>query len=108
MANPRPGGHHQGLRRVFRVPGRPAGEGSGKPYLKAVVSGACMVLVLAACATDGAARHDRQESSPAPTAVPAPTSTVGSGDVSPHPYVGMWVTADGHIRHRNARGECPL
>ncbi|PZF97177.1 hypothetical protein C1I93_12645 [Micromonospora endophytica] len=38
---------------------------------------------------------------------------MGAGDVSPHPYVGMWVTADGHIRqmllpngrYDEARGE---
>ena len=58
-----------------------------------------------------------QEPPPSATAAP-PTPTpgtppTGAGDASPHPYVGMWVTADGHIRQEllangrydEARGE---
>ena len=88
-----------------------------------LVSGACVVLLLAACSAgpdggSGAASGDpaqrgRLEPSPPATAAQAPTSPAPAGDVSPHPYVGMWVTADGHIRqmllangrYDEARGE---
>ncbi|MEU5553695.1 Atu4866 domain-containing protein [Micromonospora sp. NPDC047793] len=76
-------------------------------------SATCGVLLLVGCsaeagsggaASDGAAPH---------SATATPTPPVTAGDVSPHPYVGMWVTADGHIRqmllpngrYDEARGE---
>ncbi|MEW2476464.1 Atu4866 domain-containing protein [Micromonospora gifhornensis] len=100
MANPRLGGHQHAPRQVFGAPGRPRRDRPGKPYLATLVSGACLVVTLAACsgpgsdtAADDTARSDRQASATA-----APTPTPPPGDTSPHPYVGMWVTADGHIR----------
>jgi hypothetical protein len=73
---------------------------------------AVLVLgVLTACAatpddgsllgSDEAAQHSRQQPSSTATATLVPTSRPGpirTTEVSPHPYVGMWVTADGHIR----------
>lgn len=62
-----------------------------RPYLGTLL-GAYVVLLLAGC---------------------SPTAPTGAGEASPHPYVGMWVTADGHIRQElladgrydEARGE---
>ncbi|WP_405826385.1 Atu4866 domain-containing protein [Streptomyces sp. NBC_00838] len=50
---------------------------------------------------------------PTPPTPTAGTRPAGAADASPHPYVGMWVTADGHIRQElradgrydEARGE---
>jgi hypothetical protein len=61
---------------------------------------------------DNAAQHGRQETPSPATATPR-TRPDENGEASPHPYVGMWVTADGHIRQEllangrydEARGE---
>ncbi|ADB30601.1 conserved hypothetical protein [Kribbella flavida DSM 17836] len=45
-----------------------------------------LLTTLAACVTDGAGASQ-------PSATPSATSSA-----DPHPYVGMWVTADGRIR----------
>ncbi|BCJ61678.1 hypothetical protein Jiend_51000 [Micromonospora endophytica] len=90
--------------------------------LGALFSVTCGVLLLVGCsaeagsggaAADDAAPHGGPASAPSATAAPTATPPVGAGDVSPHPYVGMWVTADGHIRqmllpngrYDEARGE---
>ncbi|MEV2237526.1 Atu4866 domain-containing protein [Micromonospora sp. NPDC049891] len=90
--------------------------------LGALFSVTCGVLLLVGCsaeagsggaAADDAAPHRGPASAPLATAAPTATPPVGAGDVSPHPYVGMWVTADGHIRqmllpngrYDEARGE---
>ncbi len=87
-----------------------------------VFSAACVAVLLAACsvgpdraggAGEDAAYPGRQEPTPPGTAAPPPTPPAGTADVPPHPYVGMWVTADGHIRqmllangrYDEARGE---
>ncbi|WP_428964834.1 Atu4866 domain-containing protein [Micromonospora fluostatini] len=72
-----------------------------------VLGGACVAVLLAACTvgpdtagrtgTDDAAQPSPPESTP-PGAVAPQTPPSPSADVGPHPYVGMWVTADGHIR----------
>ncbi|SEQ10818.1 protein Atu4866 [Streptomyces radiopugnans] len=42
----------------------------------------------------------RSPQQPPPAAAPPPTPTLPAevANASPHPYVGMWATADGHIR----------
>ncbi len=92
-----------------------------RPYLGSMLSGACLVVLLGACsggpggenpAADDTGQDGRRPSPPA-TALHIPTSPAPTADVSPHPYVGMWVTADGHIRqmllpngrYDEARGE---
>lgn len=94
--------------------------------LSTTAGGTCVTVLLAgtlaACsgAPDSggpgpgkAVRDDaRHPSSPAPATPPA-RSRGHAGEVSPHPYAGMWVTADGHIRQEllpngrydEARGE---
>ncbi|WP_229076597.1 Atu4866 domain-containing protein [Actinoplanes sp. DH11] len=52
--------------------------------LRTVLSGAAAAMLLAACSV-----------SPDRDSVAAPADTHRE---PPHPYVGMWVTADGHIR----------
>ncbi|MGC5033575.1 Atu4866 domain-containing protein [Micromonospora sp. DT229] len=102
MANPRLDGHRHRPRRLFRTADR--STGSGQPYL-AVLTGTCLFLLLAACSTGPGGGGT------APQSAPAPTSS--TGEQAPHPYVGMWVTADGHIRqmllpegrYDEARGE---
>ncbi|MER6824416.1 Atu4866 domain-containing protein [Streptosporangium sp. NPDC000563] len=94
--------------------------------LEAMTGGMCAAVLLigglAACSTgpdggglagpDNTGRPSLQEPSPPGTATPR-TRPAETGEVSPHPYVGMWVTADGHIRQEllangrydEARGE---
>ncbi len=53
--------------------------------------------------SDETAQRSRQQPPSPATATSPPTPRLGTGpaeatDASPHPYVGMWVTADGHIR----------
>ncbi|MER5458064.1 Atu4866 domain-containing protein [Micromonospora sp. NPDC002389] len=88
--------------------------------LGGLFSATCGVLLLVGCSAEagsgGAASDDATpySATAAPTATPSTvTPPAGTGDVSPHPYVGMWVTADGHIRqmllpngrYDEARGE---
>ncbi|WP_092381519.1 Atu4866 domain-containing protein [Micromonospora phaseoli] len=87
-----------------------------RPYLGTLL-GAYVVLLLAGCSAgsgSGAGADGTAPESPPPaTGAPAPTARTGAGEASPHPYVGMWVTADGHIRQElladgrydEARGE---
>lgn len=77
-----------------------------------MVSGACAAVLLAGCAVGAgsgrpAASDDgtppRQGESAPPTNGTPPTPTPGTSQAEatgalPHPYVGMWVTVDGHIR----------
>ncbi|WP_431728037.1 Atu4866 domain-containing protein [Verrucosispora sp. TAA-831] len=68
--------------------------------LGGLFSATCGVLLLVGCSAEagsgGAASDDATPYSA--TAAPTATPPVAAGEVSPHPYVGMWVTADGHIR----------
>lgn len=69
-----------------------------------MVGGGCLAVLLAACsvgpgggrpaAPNDAAEPHQRESAPPASGMPA----TGAAGVTPHPYVGMWVTADGHIR----------
>ncbi|MGK5448897.1 Atu4866 domain-containing protein [Streptomyces radiopugnans] len=45
-----------------------------------------------------AAQRSPQQPPPAAAPPPTPTPPAEAANASPHPYVGMWVTADGHIR----------
>ncbi|WP_341715611.1 Atu4866 domain-containing protein [Micromonospora sp. FIMYZ51] len=86
---------------------------SKKPYLGTMVSGACLVPLLGACTAEHDAARDGGQQSPPATALHIPTSPVPTDAGASHPYVGMWVTADGHIRqmllpdgrYDEARGE---
>ncbi|WP_433533186.1 Atu4866 domain-containing protein [Micromonospora sp. CA-263727] len=91
--------------------------------LGTLFGGACVVLLLAGCsagagtgsgaASDDPAPNGRKESAASAAAAQTPASPAGAGEVSARPYVGMWVTADGHIRQQllpdgrydEARGE---
>lgn len=97
-----------------------------KARLETMVSGMCVAVLLAgglaACSTgpdsgrlagpDSAAQRSQQEPPSPATATPR-TRQAEAGEASPHPYVGMWMTADGHIRQElladgrydEARGE---
>ncbi|TCB93370.1 hypothetical protein E0H26_22775 [Micromonospora zingiberis] len=84
-----------------------------------VFGAACVAVLLTACSvgpdragpTAAEDTAQRQEPTPFGTASAAPPAS--GQDVAPHPYVGMWVTADGHIRqmllangrYDEARGE---
>ncbi|MFC6016092.1 Atu4866 domain-containing protein [Plantactinospora solaniradicis] len=80
--------------------------------LGVVLSGACAAVLLAACSVgpdsgrpavpDDAAQPHLQDPAPPANGTP-PTPTPGTAQTeaagaSPHPYLGMWVTSDGHIR----------
>jgi Agrobacterium tumefaciens protein Atu4866 len=56
--------------------------------LLTVLSGASIAVLAAACSVS----PDRETPAASPVASPV------AGQELPHPYVGMWVTADGHIR----------
>ncbi|SDH09937.1 protein Atu4866 [Sinosporangium album] len=60
-------------------------------------------LTLAACSTNeasdqGAALPSATPLPPSPTTSDSREPSVTSTSTARHPYVGMWVTADGHIR----------
>jgi hypothetical protein len=82
--------------------------------LLTVVSGAWVAVMLAACSlqSDSGGRATAEDAAQGPSSpAAAPPGQAQAG--SPHPYVGMWVTADGHIRQEllpngrydEARGE---
>jgi Agrobacterium tumefaciens protein Atu4866. len=59
-------------------------------------------LLAGAIATGAAHAGGRPQSGPAPGAPTGSASSTGSHEASApvsHPYVGMWVTDDGYIRH---------
>jgi hypothetical protein len=61
--------------------------------LLVAVGGACLVLLLTACSD----QPDPGGSTPSDGS-PGMSQSTGASDRAPHPYVGMWVTADGFIR----------
>lgn len=67
--------------------------------LSTVVNGAWVAVLLAACSVqpDSGGRSTSDVVAQAPSS-PAPSPPGHAKAGSPHPYVGMWVTADGHIR----------
>lgn len=66
------------------------------PFIPALPATVAAVMALAAGAIPAAA--DPATAGPR-GADPAQASSMTSRTVQPHPYVGMWVTPDGHIRH---------
>ncbi|GII90495.1 Atu4866 domain-containing protein [Sinosporangium siamense] len=59
---------------------------------------AALAFALTACSQHEAAVQGAATPSPTASHSQEPTVTSTSTGIAAHPYVGMWVTADGHIR----------
>lgn len=59
-----------------------------------------LLAVTALMAASCAAPADRTPPAPAGPAGPGVAAPTDGRTAASHPYVGMWVTDDGHIRHR--------
>lgn len=63
---------------------------STRPLLAAAILLSTMVMPMTA----------RSDSAPAPASTSSATRGVAPAAEQPHPYVGLWVTADRRVRHR--------